>query len=56
MVLMGVIVMPEKRCLLRTYSVNDIDEIKRLLLQFLVFKKQGEPEKPIEFKVNLNPV
>ncbi len=45
-----------EKMFVETYSVNDIDEIKRLLLQFLVFKKQGEPEKPIEFKVNLNPV
>lgn len=39
-----------------TYTVGDIDDIKRLQLQFLVFKKQGEPEHPIEFKLNLNPV
>lgn len=39
-----------------TYTVSDIDDIKRLQLQFLVFKKQGEPEHPIEFKLNLNPV
>jgi len=45
-----------EKMFLESYTVNDIDEIKRLLLQFLVFKKKGNPEQPIEFKVNLNPV
>lgn len=39
-----------------TYTVSDIDQIKKMVLQFLVFKKEGEPEQPIEFKLNLNPV
>ncbi len=41
---------------IETYTVSDIDQIKKLVLQFLVFKKEGEPEQPIEFKLSMNPV
>lgn len=47
---------PGEKMFLETYTVSDIDNIKKILLQLLSFKKQGCPEQPIEFKLNLNPV
>jgi len=45
-----------EKMILESFSTNAMNEIKSMYLQIISYKLKGEPENPIVFKMNINPV